>query len=189
MKAVMPKTFIVTILFLLFIVSGCNKNDNKETSDDLKKKELELKEKELQLKEKEMMEKKEAELKEKEKQIDQKSQTKERNNFDLSGSYWGSIKDGTRWYVYISSFDGKNLKGYNRVYWKTTPDGFKTNFTGTFDSQSNQIIINEDRNAKGSGKFIGTVSQNGNTMHGDWYRYTDNGSFTWNLERSDEEDQ
>jgi hypothetical protein len=181
--------FLIILIALSFMVSGCNKNDNKQTTDDLKKKELELKEKELQLKEKEMLEKKEAELKEKEKQIDQQNQSKDIKKINLKGDYQGSIKDGTKWYVYITSFDGSNFKGYNVVYWKTTPDGFKTNFTGTYDSQFNKIIMLEDRNAKGSGKFIGTVSDNGNTMHGDWFRYTDNGSFTWNLERSYKEDQ
>jgi len=181
------KTYFILLLSLIFLLTSCNKNDNKESTDDLKKKELELKEKELQLKEKELLDKKESELKEKEKQIEHKTQTK--NKVDLSGSYWGSIKDGTRWYVFISGFDGYSFKGYNTVYWKTTPDGFKTNFTGTYDSQTGQVIMLEDRNAKGSGKFTGTVSDNGNSMHGDWYRYTDNGSFTWNLKKTGEEGQ
>lgn len=183
------KKYIFIITALLFLFSACNKNDNKESSNDLKKKELELKEKELQLKEKELLEKKETELKEKEKQIEQKTQSKDNKKINLKGDYQGSIKDGTRWYVYITSFDGSNLKGYNIVYWKTTPNGFKTNFTGTYDSQFNKIIMYEDKNAKGSGKFVGMVSDNGNAMHGEWFRYTDNGSFTWNLERSVEEDQ
>jgi hypothetical protein len=42
--------FLCTILFTL----GCNKTENQNSADDLKKKELELKEKELQLKEKEL---------------------------------------------------------------------------------------------------------------------------------------
>lgn len=179
------KKYLIFIILLLFF-SACNKNDNKESSDDLKKKELELKEKELQLKEKELLDKKETELKEKEKQIEQKTQSKDSKKINLKGDYQGSIKDGTLWYVFITSFDGSNFKGHNIVYWKTTPNGFKTNFTGTFDSQTNQVIMYEDKNAKGSGKFIGTVSDNGNTMHGDWFRYTDNGSFTWDLERSEE---
>jgi hypothetical protein len=105
-------------------------------------------------------------------------------NIDLNGTYNGSIKDGTRWYVYIFEFDGKNFSGHNQIFWKKYPDGFNTNFTGTYDSKTGQIIMYEDRNAKGSGKFTGTVSENGKIMSGDWHRYSDNGSFTWNLKKS-----
>jgi hypothetical protein len=105
---------------------------------------------------------------------------------DLNGTYRGSIKDGTRWYVYIFEFDGKNFSGHNQIFWKKYPDGYNTNFTGTYDSKTGQIIMYEDRSAKGAGKFTGTVSDNGKIMSGDWYRYTDNGSFTWNLEKSAE---
>jgi hypothetical protein len=185
----MKTKLIVLIIFIALFTISCNKTDKQNDSDNLKKKELELKEKELQLKEKEMLDKKETELKEKEKQIEQKSQVNEKKKYDISGPYWGSIKDGTRWYVYISNFNGDNFNGFDIVYWKSTPDGFKTKFNGTYDSQSGQVIIYEDKNAKGSGKFIGTVSDNGNKMNGDWYRYTDNGSFTWNLEKSNEEMQ
>jgi len=204
---------IVLIIISLFTIS-CNKTEKQNDSDDLKKKELELKEKDLQLKEKELLEKKEATLNEKEKRIEQNSQGNDQgfslskkeyeNNinanppesapppkirkydFDISGSYWGSIKDGTRWYVFISNNNGGDFKGYDIVNWKSTPDGLKTKFTGTYDSQSGQVIIYEDKNAKGSGKFIGTVSDNGNKMNGVWYRYTDKGFFTWNLEKTDE---
>jgi hypothetical protein len=107
----------------------------------------------------------------------------------LTGTYKGTIKDGTLWYVYILNSDGNSFDGYNVIFWKNKPNGFKTGFTGTFDSQTNQVIMYEDRNAKGSGKFTGTVSDNGNTMHGGWFRYTDKGSFTWNLERLNEDNR
>lgn len=173
------KLFIIIFLASVSFLS-CNKNDEKgASSDDLKKKELELKEKELELKEKELMNKKETELKEKERE-----QIPDRNNIDLSGTYGGTIKDGTDWYVVISGFDGNSFKGYNEVFWKSTPDGYRTNFEGTFDKYTNEVIMYEDKKTKGSGKFIGTVSSDGNKMSGTWYRYTDNGSFTWELERS-----
>lgn len=108
----------------------------------------------------------------------------ERDNYvELSGRYEGSIKDGTRWEVYITSYDGQSLSGYNKVYWQKYPEGYKTNFTGRYNSINGQIIMNEDRDAKGSGKFTGTVSDNGRIMSGDWKRYSDGGSFTWNLKR------
>jgi hypothetical protein len=176
------KLYLIIIMVSVSFLS-CNKNDEKSaSSNDLKKKELELKEKELQLKEKEMMDKKEAELNEKEKQLGQKPV---RNNIDLAGTYDGTIKDGTNWYVVISGFDGKSFKGYNEVFWKSTPDGYKTNFKGTYDEDTKEIIMYEDKYMKGSGKFIGTVSSDGNKMSGTWFRYSDNGSFTWELERID----
>lgn len=132
------------------------------------------------------MDKKEAELKEREKKMEQKSTEKKIN---LAGSYYGTIKDGTNWYVYISAFDGFNISGYNKVYWKTTPEGYKTVFRGTYDNLTGEIIMLEDKNTKGSGKFMGTVSADGNKISGEWHRYSDNGAFTWNLEKSDEENQ
>lgn len=108
---------------------------------------------------------------------------------NINGTYWGTIKDGTRFYLYISNFDGKNFNGFNKIYWKKYPDGLKTNYTGTYDYKTKQIEMLEDPDAKGAGKFIGTVSESGSSIHGTWYRYSDNGSFTWNLEKSDEEAQ
>ena len=180
---------IILLIALALIIISCNKNEEQTTSetDDLKKKELELKEKELQLKERELLDKKESELRDREKDLtEQKSSNQEIN---LTGSYWGSIKDGTSWYVYISEGKGKSIKGYNKIYWESTPEGYKTNFSGSYDSSTREIIMYEDRNAKGSGKFIGTVSIDGKSISGDWYRYSDNGSFTWNLEKSYQEDQ
>ncbi|MFZ4592403.1 MAG: toll/interleukin-1 receptor domain-containing protein, partial [Ignavibacteria bacterium] len=111
----------------------------------------------------------------------------EAQNFkiNLLGKYSGSIKDGTKWYVYINDFEGSSIKGYNEVYWKKTPNGFKTNFTGTYEPLTRKITMLEDINAKGSGKFVGTVSVDGRTIMGDWHRYTDNNSFTWNLNKVD----
>ena len=180
--------FPILILVLVLSISSCGKKEEQtQSSDDLKKKELELKEKELQLKERELLEKKDSELREREKDLTEKKSTNQEIN--LTGSYWGSIKDGTSWYVYISEGKGKNIKGYNKIYWESSPEGYKTNFSGTYDPSARKIIMYEDRNAKGSGKFIGTVSVDGKSISGDWYRYSDNGSFTWNLEKSEEEDQ
>jgi len=173
--------FYFTLVLFLFISIGCGEKKDTSSQDDIKKKELELKEKELQLKEKEMIEKKSAMLDEKEKNL--KQSTIEKNRLNLTGSYSGSIKDGTSWQIFINNFDGENFKGFDIVFWSTHPNGFKTNFTGSFNKSTNEIIIYEDSRAKGSGKFVGKVSDDGNSMSGDWFRYTDKGSFTWNLTR------
>ena len=167
------KPYIKFLLILLtaILLNSCDKKDEKTTtqSDDLKKKELELKEKELQLKEKEMMDKKDSELKEREKRLNQKEIQQKIN---LSGIYQGTIKDGTSWLVSIINFDGNKLNGFNEVYWRSSPGGYRTNFTGTYDNSSGEIIMYEDKNTKGSGKFIGKVSKYGNKMSGTWYRYS-----------------
>lgn len=53
MRKIKQLTAII-LCFLILSVLGCNKKDNQNSSDDIKKKELDLKEKELQLKEKEL---------------------------------------------------------------------------------------------------------------------------------------
>jgi hypothetical protein len=45
------------------------------------------------------------------------------------------------------------------------------------------IYENEDKNTIGSVKFVNFVSDYGNNMTGNWYRYSDNCAFTWNLEK------
>lgn len=158
---------LIIIAVLVFFLLSQNNNSNDRNNDDKNKSVLNN-------------------TNQKEKQSPPSEQKYERKNeFNLSGSYWGSIKDGTRWYQFITNFDGKNFSGYNQIYWKKYPDGYKTNFNGEYHSDTRQIIIYEDRNTKGAGKFIGTVSDDGRKMSGDWYRYSDNGSFTWNLEKSD----
>lgn len=172
------KHYILILLSLAILIS-CNKPNNDPETDDLKKKELELKEKELQIRESEMLERKRSELDEKENKLRSNESTNNRTN--LSGSYYGTIKDGTSWKAYISSFDGENFSGHNVIYWDKYPDGYRTNFTGSYNSFTNRITMSEDRNTKGAGKFTGTVSDDGASMSGEWYRYSDNGTFTWNL--------
>ena len=178
----------ILIIIVIFLFSSCSNKEDQNTSqnNDLKKKELELKEKELQLKEKEMMNKQESELKENEKQIDQQTS---RKKADLLGTFEGTIKDGTNWFIVISKYNGRGFSGFNKVYWKSTPEGYKTDFVGTYDNSTNEIIMYEDKNMKGSGKFVGTLSSDANSISGTWYRYTDNGSFTWQLQRSFEKGQ
>lgn len=102
---------------------------------------------------------------------------------DLNGYYEGSIKNGTQLAVSISDFDGKYFDGYDIVYWN--PEGLKANFTGTFNDENNEIIILEDVGLKNAGKFIGTVSDEGKTINGSFFRYSDNASYAWSLVKSD----
>jgi len=106
---------------------------------------------------------------------------------ELNGYYKGTIKDGTQWAVSISDFDGKNFKGYDIIYWKSTPEGIKANLTGTFNDEKNEILMLEDINIKGAGKFIGTISENGKIMNGSFFRYSDNDSYDWSLVKSNRE--
>jgi len=177
---------LLIIIVCLLNITGCQNKDDTNTLSQ-KEQELKLKEKELQVKEREMLDKKEAELNAKEKEIQKSTSSGQNENkksgINLEGSYSGSIKDGTRWFVSIKKFDGINFSGYNEVYWEKTPQGYKTNFSGTYDASTKEIIMNEDKKAKGSGKFIGKVSVDGKNLSGDWFRYTDGNSFTWNLEK------
>lgn len=182
----LPKNPLV--LSALVVLFGCliyflfiNKNNKVDSSPDQKISESDSKRMELELKEKELA-KREKELQSK--NTPSGDNTASNNQINLLGSYWGSIKDGTKWYVNFTSFDGKNLSGYNVIYWKTTPEGFQTSFIGTYNSSNQEILMFEDKNAKGSGKFIGKVSNDGKTLSGNWYRYKDNGSFTWDLHKS-----
>lgn len=102
---------------------------------------------------------------------------------DLDGVYSGTIKDGTRWYVYIRDFNGTSFVGTNDIYWPRSPQGFKTNFTGTYDPTTQRITMDEDRNAQGSGQFVGQVFAGGGSMSGTWTLYSGGTSFTWNLVR------
>jgi hypothetical protein len=135
------------------------------------------KEKELLLKEKELLTK--------EKELNAPLKTEQNNDnsikINLEGTYSGTIKDGTKWNVYISNYDGQNFTGHNIIYWKKSPDGYKTNFNGIYNASNREIIMYEDKNAKGSGKFSGKVSADGMNMNGDWHRYTDGELFIWNL--------
>lgn len=163
------------LAYFVFIYKGDKINSTTESNvseSDQKRIELELKEKELNQRENKL------------KSNNSLSQQNLISQINLLGSYVGSIKDGTQWYVNFTSFDGRNLSGYNVIYWKSSPEGFQTSFIGTYDPSTKEILMFEDKNAKGAGKFIGKVSSDGNSLSGNWYRYKDNGSFTWDLHKS-----
>jgi len=184
------RLFFILIFFILVLIISLTGYliINNNQSEEKKSKELELKEKEIALKEKEMqnLRDRENELKQKKKELNS-NENQNYNSSDvyinLNGTFTGSIKNGTYWRVTISGFEGNYFEGYNVIYWQKYPNGYRTAFTGNFNKETREITMFEDRNAKGAGKFIGKISTDGTTMSGVWYRYSDNGSFTWNLSR------
>jgi len=163
---------------------SCNKDN-----ETYKQKELDLKEKELQLKEREMNEGKNRQHTNTDgiQKNPKLNSARDFSSVNLNGDYYGAIKDGTNWFVSITSFDGKNFSGYNIIYWENHPEGYKAYFTGTFNNSSREIMIFEDKTIKNSGMFTGNVSFDGITLNGDWRRYSDNRSYTWNLVKTNDE--
>jgi len=161
----------ILVIFSVLVFSGCN--ERIDESLKLKEKELDLKQQEIDLEKKKL---------ESQNQNEEYSKKLIDNNIDLEGLWIGTIKDGTYWTIEIRNFDGTNFIGVNNIYWKKYPEGYKTNFSGTLNSNK-EIIMYEDRNTKGSGKFVGNVSNDGKFMSGEWYRYTDNGTFNWSLKK------
>ncbi|MBZ0201606.1 MAG: protein kinase [Ignavibacteria bacterium] len=109
------------------------------------------------------------------------NEEKLKSTIDLNGYYEGTIKDGTRWIVKIHNFDGRNFEGSNTIYWPSRGSGgLTTTFSGTYDKSTDEIIMNES-SGTGSGSFTGRLSDNGKNMQGSWQRYSDGGTFDWNL--------
>ncbi len=159
----------ILVVFSILILSVCNKNYDE--SFKLKEKELDLKQQEIDLG-KEKLESQNQNEEYSKRQID--------NNVEIEGLWIGTIKDGTYQTIEIRNYDGKNFIGVNNIYWKKYPEGYKTNFSGKLNSNK-EIVMYEDRNTKGSGKFVGIISYDSNFMCGEWYRKTDNGTFNWSL--------
>ena len=104
-------------------------------------------------------------------------------DLNISGNYEGTIKDGTFWTLNIYGFDGNSFNGSNTIFWSfvKNPNGLTAPFTGKYDKNTGAIEMSEDVTGKKTGKFIGNVSKDGKTITGSWYRYSDNGSYNWNL--------
>lgn len=170
MKLLTVRISILVVLSVL-VISGCN--DKIDESFKLKEKELNLKQQEIDLEKKKL---------ESQNQKPEDNKVESYSKINLNGLWIGTIKDGTYWTLEIKNFDGENFNGENIVYWKKYPDGYKTNFSGTLNA-FNEVIMYEDSNIKGSGKFVGNISNDGNFMSGEWYRYSDNGTFNWSLKK------
>ena len=161
------KIYISVVFFALFLFSCNNKSDE---SLKLKEKELDLKQQEIDLENKKL------------ETQNQNGDNQNINEINLEGLWIGTIKDGTYWTLEIKKYGGDKFNGVNIIYWEKYPEGYKTNFSGTLNSNK-EIIMYEDRNTKGSGKFVGNVSNDGKFMSGEWYRYSDNGTFNWSLKK------
>jgi len=191
----------VIIVALFFTITGCGRiiekilNKESKTSSTeqpgTQKKESENKEKELTTEKENNNFERGTALKDDNENTKQEKKVKTGSKVNLRNfatMWFGSIKDGTDWEVSIVSFDGTNFKGRNTIYWKTNPSGFSTNFTGTIDDVTKKVVMYEDKKAKGSGKFTGTISTDGSKMSGSWSRYTDGFSFNWNLTKMEKGD-
>ncbi len=110
------------------------------------------------------------------------TQTKQNTYYKLNGSYTGTIKDGTKWVLYIRDFDGTNFEGYNTTYWNSRgKDGLTAPIKGYLDKNNNKIIMDETSGGNKAGRFEGNIYEDGNKIEGIWTRYSDGGSFNWTL--------
>lgn len=113
--------------------------------------------------------------------------TKQKENqcskFELNGKYSGTIKDGTRWEVEIYGFNGKEFKGVNTIYWSFVKNinGLTSPFIGEYNKDNCLITMYEDPSGRKTGKFVGNISEDGKSIEGDFYRYSDNGSYSFKL--------
>ena len=113
--------FLVTLFVVVSVLAcGLLNKDKKDTSDELKKKELELKERELALKEKEKKEDKEQEIKEKEETLNQREE-------ELSAKE-----------EYLKSEDEKQK--YNRTRDRSSYSGY----SGLYPEASTRYLTNAD---------------------------------------------
>lgn len=105
--------------------------------------------------------------------------TAKTKKIEINGVYEGYAKD-KKMYLIINNFDGKKFYGYSVIYWNPTK-GVKAEFDGYYDESKDIIYINESSSIKGSGKFEGKLKKN--RLEGNWYRYSDNGSYNWKLQK------
>lgn len=176
---------VLSVLMILGLTScGRDKSGNDvadkikmdSTAGDLEKQKQTLEQKEKQLKE----------------ETENLKQQKARNdsilnaakNFTLIATWSGTINNDTPFDLVITDFDGKTFKGYDNVFAKDSPDGKKFNITGTYDEKTRNVIINEDNTIKGSGKFTGTLAEDGTTMKGEWKKNSGNESYKWDCKRT-----
>lgn len=105
-------------------------------------------------------------------------------NLNPTGKYSGTIKDGTRWEVEIYDFNGTSFKGWNTIYWSfKPPKGLTSSFDGVYDFKTGEIKMYEDMSGRKTGKFVGRFSNDGNSISGDFTRYVDNVTYSFNLNR------
>jgi uncharacterized membrane protein len=103
---------------------------------------------------------------------------------NLSGFYRGTAKD-VDMELTIDNFEGKNFSGYTVIFWNPGK-GLKAGFTGEYNEQTGEIILNESKDVKGAGYFKGIFNSTDKRIEGDWYRYSDNKTYRWLVRKSSE---
>jgi len=101
---------------------------------------------------------------------------------ELKGVYKGYAKNNDM-YLVINNIKGNNFYGYTIIYWNIK-NPVKAEFEGSYDNNLSKIIIMESENVKGAGKFY-SAFYDGKKLEGDWYRYSDNGTYKWMLNKID----
>lgn len=104
---------------------------------------------------------------------------------NFSGYYQGTAKD-VRMELNIENFDGKNFSGYNIIFWKPGK-GLRADFKGKYDKETRKVLMTESEDIKGAGYFDGYYYPAENKIEGDWFRYSDNGSYKWILQKSNQQ--
>lgn len=119
------------------------------------------------------------EIKENEKKVPVQKNAAEK----IVGYYKGIAKNDTPMELTIERVFNNEVFGYNIISWNINKP-LRSDFIGVYDSLSNRITINEDNSVKGAGYFEGFFLENGSSLEGTWYRYSDNGSYKWSLKKT-----
>jgi|GEM_PF-3413756 hypothetical protein len=178
---------LVLVLFLMLGMMSCQKKSEDDVTDKIKRDSVAK-----------SLEEQKQNLENKEKQLQMETENlkiqKARNDsilavtdkINLSGFWSGSLDDGTPFDLTITDFDGKNFKGSDQIFADST-DRNKFAITGTFDPKTKEIIINEDKNKKGSGKHIAKLDANLTGIKGSWEQYSGTKKMKWELKRAAKE--
>jgi hypothetical protein len=105
-------------------------------------------------------------------------------NISLISLWSGSINKDTPFDLQVIDFDGTTFKGKDQIYSSDKSTAVKT-FTviGTYNPKTREIVINEDKEAKGSGKFTGKLDAEGKFMSGKWEMFSEKKSYNWELNK------
>jgi len=99
---------------------------------------------------------------------------------DIIGFYKGTAKDKTPMELTIEKALSGDISGHNAISWNPA-NPLRAAFIGRYDKDKKKVLLYEDNNVKGAGYFTGDVKDNGTLIDGEWFRYSDNGSYKWIL--------
>jgi len=92
---------------------------------------------------------------------------------------WEGLFDDKPIQTFIQSQDGLNLIGYNEITWSSYTS--TTPFKGTLDTKNNTITLEEQGGSFGSGKFMGKLSSDRQSITGKWERYKAGQTYNWSV--------